>query len=227
MEKSNSNHQLQQDDVDLTETCKNQCLQYLLGELPLNQRPSFEERLGQSDRLAHELQRQSEMIVTLSEVSIQPDAISRPYDSTNSQNANRQSQKFGSQSLQMKGLVIAVAVVIAAFIFRTWWSSTKSPQGSELPGNNFAVRVMDDETNRKPVSESTLIARAWAAAQVDTEDSHALPNAPLTGTDVQTINSSNNELELGTEGINDSPEDSFSWLFTAAFESHEVESNDG
>ena len=85
MEISDSNNQLQQDDVDLTEICKNQCLQYLLGELPRNQLASFEERLGRSDRLAQELQEQSEMIVDLSVVLPLPDATSRPTVTTNSQ----------------------------------------------------------------------------------------------------------------------------------------------
>ena len=227
MEISDSNNQLQQDDVDLTEICKNQCLQYLLGELPHNQLASFEERLGRSDRLAQELQQQSEMIVNLSEVLPLPDATSRPTVSTNSQTVNLYSQKFGLERPLMKGLVIAVAVCIAGFTFRTWWSSTRSPLNSELPRDDFAAIVVDNGTNMTQASESILIARAWAATQVDSQDSRTMPNAAVAGTEVQTINSSDNELELGTEEINDSSDDSFSWMFTAAFELHELESNDG
>ncbi|MAI32209.1 MAG: hypothetical protein CMM07_11140 [Rhodopirellula sp.] len=229
MDKSDprNNQRQQQDDVDLTETCKNQCLQYLLGELAADQLSLFEERLGNSDRLADELQRQAEMIVTLSEVSILANVTSKPSVSTTSLNANRRSQKLGSQNLLMRGFAIAVAVCIAGFVFRTWWSSTRAPQGPESPNDNFAGRVIDDDTNMTTVSEATLIARAWAAAQVDDEDLVTTPNAFLAGTDVQAIHSSNDELELGTEATDDTSDDSFSWMFTAAFEIHEMETNDG
>ena len=232
MDKSDprNNQQQQQDDVDLTETCKNQCLQYLLGELAADQLSLFEERLGNSDRLADELQRQAEMIVTLSEVSTLANVTSKPSVSTTSLNANRRSQRLGSQrlgsqNLLMRGFAIAVAVCIAGFVFRTWWSSTRPPQGPESPNDNFAGRVIDNDTNMTTVSEATLIARAWAAAQVDNEDLVITPNALLAGTDVQAINSSNNELEA--EATDDTPNDSFSWMFTAAFEIHEMETNDG
>ena len=232
MDKSDprNNQQQQQDDVDLTETCKNQCLQYLLGELAADQLSLFEERLGNSDRLADELQRQAEMIVTLSEVSTLANATSKPSVSTTSLNANRRSQRLGSQrlgsqNLLMRGFAIAVAVCIAGFVFRTWWSSTRPPQGPESPNDNFAGRVIDDDTHITTVSEAMLIARAWAAAQVDDEDLVITPNALLAGTDVQAINSSNNELEA--EATDDTPNDSFSWMFTAAFEIHEMETNDG
>ena len=232
MDKSDprNNQQQQQDDVDLTETCKNQCLQYLLGELAADQLSLFEERLGNSDRLADELQRQAEMIVTLSEVSTLANATSKPSVSTTSLNANRRSQRLGSQrlgsqNLLMRGFVIAVAVCIAGFVFRTWWSSSRPPQGPESPNDNFAGRVIDDDTHITTVSEAMLIARAWAAAQVDDEDLVITPNALLAGTDVQAINSSNNELEA--EATDDTPNDSFSWMFTAAFEIHEMETNDG
>ncbi len=228
MDKSEaSNNQQQQDDVDLTETCKNECLQYLLGELSPKELTSFEVRLGQSDRLADELQRQAEMIVTLSESSILPGAISRPTVSTNSQNANRRSQIFGSDNLLTKGLVIAVAVCIAGFVFRTWWSSTRSPLSSKLPAEHFADRIIDDDSQITAVPESRLIARAWAAAQVDNQDLDTMPNAPLAGTDVHAINASNIELKLGVEATDDTSDDSFSWMFTAAFEIHEMETNDG
>ena len=232
MDKSDprNNQQQQQDDVDLTETCKNQCLQYLLGELAADQLSLFEERLGNSDRLADELQRQAEMIVTLSEVSTLANATSKPSVSTTSLNANRRSQRLGSQrlgsqNLLMRGFAIAVAVCIAGFVFRTWWSSSRPPQGPESPNDNFAGRVIDDDTHITTVSEAMLIARAWAAAQVDNEDLVITPNALLAGTDVQAINSSNNELEA--EATDDTPNDSFSWMFTAAFEIHEMETNDG
>ena len=226
------NNQQQQDDVDLTETCRNQCLQYLLGELAADQLSLFEERLGNSDRLADELQRQAEMIVTLSEVSTLANVTSKPSVSTTSLNANRRSQRLGSQrlgsqNLPIRGFAIAVAVCIAGFVFRTWWSSTRPPQGPESPNDNFAGRVIDNDTNMTTVSEATLIARAWAAAQVDNEDLVITPNALLAGTDVQAINSSNNELELEAEATDDTPDDSFSWMFTAAFEIHEMETNDG
>ena len=234
MDKSDprNNQQQQQDDVDLTETCKNQCLQYLLGELAADQLSLFEERLGNSDRLADELQRQAEMIVTLSEVSTLANVTSKPSVSTTSLNANRRSQRLGSQrlgsqNLLIRGFAIAVAVCIAGFVFRTWWSSSRPPQGPESPNDNFAGRVIDNDTNMTTVSEATLIARAWAAAQVDDEDLVITPNALLAGTDVQAINSSNNELELETEATDDTPDDSFSWMFTAAFEIHEMETNDG
>jgi len=227
-----NNQQQQQDDVDLTETCRNQCLQYLLGELAADQLSLFEERLGNSDRLADELQRQAEMIVTLSEVSTLANVTSKPSVSTTSLNANRRSQRLGSQrlgsqNLPIRGFAIAVAVCIAGFVFRTWWSSTRPPQGPESPNDNFAGRVIDNDTNMTTVSEATLIARAWAAAQVDNEDLVITPNALLAGTDVQAINSSNNELELEAEATDDTPDDSFSWMFTAAFEIHEMETNDG
>ena len=234
MDKSDprNNQRQQQDDVDLTETCKNQCLQYLLGELAADQLSLFEERLGNSDRLADELQRQAEMIVTLSEVSTLANVTSKPSVSTTSLNANRRSQRLGSQrlgsqNLPIRGFAIAVAVCIAGFVFRTWWSSTRPPQGPESPNDNFAGRVIDNDTNMTTVSEATLIARAWAAAQVDNEDLVITPNALLAGTDVQAINSSNNELELEAEATDDTPDDSFSWMFTAAFEIHEMETNDG
>lgn len=227
-----NNQQQQQDDVDLTETCRNQCLQYLLGELAADQLSLFEERLGNSDRLADELQRQAEMIVTLSEVSTLANVTSKPSVSTTSLNANRRSQRLGSQrlgsqNLLIRGFAIAVAVCIAGFVFRTWWSSTRPPQGPESLNDNFAGRVIDNDTNMTTVSEATLIARAWAAAQVDNEDLVISPNALLAGTDVQAINSSNNELELEAEATDDTPDDSFSWMFTAAFEIHEMETNDG
>ena len=224
---SRNDQQEQQDDVDLTETCKNQCLQYLLGELAPEQLSLFEERLGASDRLADELQRQAEMIVTLAEASALPDVTSRPTVSTTSQDANRRSQKFGSQKLLMRGFAIAVAVCIAGFVFGAWRSSTRPRQGPESPNDNFASRIIDDDTHMTTVSESTLIARAWAAAQVDDEDLDITPNASLAVTDVQAIDSSNNELELEAEATDDTPDDSFSWIFTAAFEIHEMETNDG
>ncbi|MCP4942721.1 MAG: hypothetical protein GY924_12170, partial [Planctomycetaceae bacterium] len=186
MDKSDprNNQQQQQDDVDLTETCKNQCLQYLLGELAADQLSLFEERLGNSDRLADELQRQAEMIVTLSEVSTLANVTSKPSVSTTSLNADRRSQRLGSQrlgsqNLLMRGFAIAVAVCIAGFVFRTWWSSSRPPQGPESPNDNFAGRVIDNDTNMTTVSEATLIARAWAAAQVDDEDLVITPNALL------------------------------------------------
>ena len=77
------------------------------------------------------------------------------------------------------------------------------------------------------VSESTLIARAWAAAQVDENDLNITPSASLAGTYVQATSSSNNELELELEATDNTSEDSFSWMFTAAFEIHEMDTNDG
>ena len=222
-----NNRQLQQDNVELTETCKNQCLQYLLGELAPDQLTLFEERLGESVRLADELQRQAEMIVTLSEVSNLPDVTTRTHASTTFQNANLPSRKFGSQKWVMQGLVIAVAVCIAGFVFRTWWPSTRPPQGSESPNDNLAGRVINDGSNMTTVSESTLIARAWAAAQVDENDLNITPSASLAGTYVQATSSSNNELELELEATDNTSEDSFSWMFTAAFEIYEMETNDG
>jgi hypothetical protein len=222
-----NNRQQQQDNVELTETCKNQCLQYLLGELAPDQLTLFEERLGESVRLADELQRQAEMIVTLSEVSNLPDVTTRTHASTTFQNANLPSRKFGSQKWVMQGLVIAVAVCIAGFVFRTWWPSTRPPQGSESPNDNLAGRVINDGSNMTTVSESTLIARAWAAAQVDENDLNITPSASLAGTYVQATSSSNNELELELEATDNTSEDSFSWMFTAAFEIHEMDTNDG
>jgi len=222
-----NNRQQQQDNVELTETCKNQCLQYLLGELAPDQLTLFEERLGESVRLADELQRQAEMIVTLSEVSNLPDVTTRTHASTTFQNANLPSRKFGSQKWVMQGLVIAVAVCIAGFVFRTWWPSTRPPQGSESPNDNLAGRVINDGSNMTTVSESTLIARAWAAAQVDENDLNITPSASLAGTYVQATSSSNNELELELDATDNTSEDSFSWMFTAAFEIHEMDTNDG
>ena len=222
-----NNRQQQQDNVELTETCKNQCLQYLLGELAPDQLTLFEERLGESVRLADELQRQAEMVVTLSEVSNLPDVTTRTHASTTFQNANLPSRKFGSQKWVMQGLVIAVAVCIAGFVFRTWWPSTRPPQGSESPNDNLAGRVINDGSNMTTVSESTLIARAWAAAQVDENDLNITPSASLAGTYVQATSSSNNELELELEATDNTSEDSFSWMFTAAFEIHEMDTNDG
>ena len=223
-----NNRQQQQDNVELTETCKNQCLQYLLGELAPDQLTLFEERLGESVRLADELQRQAEMIVTLSEVSNLPDVTTRTHASTTFQNANLPSRKFGSQKWVMQGLVIAVAVCIAGFVFRTWWPSTRPPQGSESPNDNLAGRVINDGSNMTTVSESTLIARAWATAQVDDQDLSITPNTSRDKTtDVQFINTSTNELELETVPTEENSDDSFSWMFTATFEIHELETNDG
>lgn len=216
-----SNNQQEQNRVDLTENCKNQCLLYLLNELAPDQLILFEERLGKSDVLADELQRQAEMIVTLSELSTPPEMISRPIISTTAQDAQSRSQK-----LLVRGFAIAVAVCIAGFVFRTWWPATKTPQGSESSKNKFAGSIIDGDSNLTPVSESALIARAWAS-QVDDPDFTITPNAPLTRTDVQAIASDKNELESQPEATDVNSDDSFSWMFTAAFEIHEMETNDG
>ncbi|MGI9466853.1 MAG: hypothetical protein ACR2OA_07015 [Rubripirellula sp.] len=213
----------EQDNVNLTENCKNQCLQYLLDELDPEQLAWFEERLGKSDLLVNELQRQAEMIVSLSEVSSQPNAISGPGNSTISPNENGRSQK-----LLRRGFGIAIAVCAAVFVFRTWWPSITPPQGSESPDNKFAGRVIHDDANMTQVSEATLIARAWATAQVDDQDLSITPNTSRDKpTDVQFINTSTNELELETVPTEENSDDSFSWMFTATFEIHELETNDG
>ncbi|MAI72156.1 MAG: hypothetical protein CMM01_14780 [Rhodopirellula sp.] len=217
-----SKDQQGQKHVDLTETCKNQCLQYLLDELAPEQVALFEERLGRSDQLAVELQRQAEMIVDLSEASTLPETSGKPTSSINPEMLGPQERK-----LLIKAFGIALAVCIAGFLFRTLWSTTSPQQGNASLSDQFASRVMDDKLNMTRVSESTLIARAWAAAQVADKDFNNAPHALLTGTDVQAINSLDDELELNDQKTRDTFDDSFSWMFTATFEIHDMETNDG
>lgn len=218
--------QHEQDHVDLTENCKNECLQYLLNELAPEQVRLFEERLGKSDQLAVELQRQAEMIVTLSEASTLPDALSKPTLSATTQNAI-----IHQRRVLVKVFGIAIAVCVAGFLFRTWWSSTGPQQETESPSDRFATRVMDNEVSTTMVSESTLIARAWAAAQTADQSSENGLHTSLAGIGTQAINSRNddhdNELESEEQEMADASGDAFSWMFTATFEIHEMDTNDG
>ena len=60
------------------------------------------------------------------------------------------------------------------------------------------------------MSEATLIARAWATAQVDDQDLSITPNTSRDKTtDVQFINTSTNELELETVPTEENSDDSF------------------
>ena len=157
------------------------------------------------------LQRQAEMLVALSAISHLPGVSRRHIISATSQNANCPSQKSRSQKLPLRGLGIAVAAFIAVFVFQTSWSSTTPPQESESPNNDyFAGQAIDHDSNMLTVSESALIARAWAAAQVDSEDTTSTPYASLGGTYVQSIDSSNDELKLDIEATENTSDDSFS-----------------
>ena len=201
------------DDRDLTGDCKNQCLQYLLNELEPDQIALFEETLGNSEQLAEELQRQAEMIAIL--LSYQWAA---PTFRLYRRLIIRCERGFA------KLVCVALAVCIAGLAFRTWWSATGPGQRLE-PSNTFLTdRVSIDAAITAPLSESTLIARAWAAGQADERI-----RVSYLRQHSRTYNPSPSVMTLNfkLKRRDDTPDDSFSWMFTAAFEIHEMETNDG
>ena len=208
-------------DVDLTDDCKNQCLQYLLNELEPDQITLFEEKLCNSERVADELQRQAEMIVKLSEVAAVSEASAKNGTPITVPHIHRRSHNF-----VVKAVWIALAVCIGGLAFRTWWSTTKPSQEQEAANDNLAGLLIENDATTATVSEFTLIARAWAASQMEKDRSELADSTP-TGTDVQFINTVGDELEWHQEEAEGNSEEAFSWMFTAAIEIHEVETNDG
>ncbi|MDB4557827.1 hypothetical protein N9053_01630 [bacterium] len=200
------------DDRDLTGDCKNQCLQYLLNELEPDQIALFEETLGNSEQLAEELQRQAEMIAILSEL---------PVGGTNLSTLPKVDHSLRKSFAKLA--CVALAVCIAGLAFRTWWSATGPGQRLE-PSNTFLTdRVSIDAAITAPLSESTLIARAWAAGQAE-KDSGVLSETTLT--DLQPI-ALGDDFEFQDEETGAASDGAFSWIFTASFETQEAETNDG
>jgi len=200
------------DDRDLTGDCKNQCLQYLLNELEPDQIALFEETLGNSEQLAEELQRQAEMIAMLSEL---------PVGSTNLATLPKVDHSLRKSFAKLAG--VALAVCIAGLVFRTWWSAPGPGQRLE-PSNTFLTdRVSIDAAITAPLSESTLIARAWAAGQT-AKDSGVRSETTLA--DLQPIALSD-DFEFQDEETGTASDEAFSWIFTASFEAQEAETNDG
>jgi hypothetical protein len=200
------------DDRDLTGDCKNQCLQYLLNELEPDQIALFEETLGNSEQLAEELQRQAEMIAMLSEL---------PVGSTNLATLPKVDHSLRKSFAKLAG--VALAVCIAGLAFRTWWSAPGPGQRLEPSTTFLTDRVSIDAAITAPLSESTLIARAWAAGQT-AKDSGVRSETTLA--DLQPIALSD-DFEFQDEETGTASDEAFSWIFTASFEAQEAETNDG
>ena len=199
-------------DRDLTGDCKNQCLQYLLNELEPDQIALFEETLGNSEQLAEELQRQAEMIAMLSEL---------PVGSTNLATLPKVDHSLRKSFAKLAG--VALAVCIAGLAFRTWWSAPGPGQRLEPSTTFLTDRVSIDAAITAPLSESTLIARAWAAGQT-AKDSGVRSETTLA--DLQPIALSD-DFEFQDEETGTASDEAFSWIFTASFEAQEAETNDG
>lgn len=212
----NSDEQRQSSGV-LSDDGKDQCLQYLLNELQPDQVAAFEKQLANSEQLAEELQRQSEMIAMLSDASAGsptvPD-LKRPLE-------DRPAQKN-----LVKLACIALAVCITGLAFRTWWSSTEPQALRETSSETLVEAKSHHHLSNTTVSESILIARAWAAGQME-KDADILSEAALPGTEPQPIISLDDKFAAQDEETKEASNESFSWMFTAAYEIQEVETNDG
>ena len=196
---------------------KDQCLQYLLNELQPDQVAAFEKQLANSEQLAEELQRQSEMIAMLSDASA---------GSTTVPDLKRPLEDRPAQKNLVKLACIALAVCITGLAFRTWWSSTEPQAIREASSETLAEAKSQHDPPNTTVSESTLLARAWADGQME-KDSDILSGATLLGAEPQPIISLDDKFAAQDEETKDASNESFSWMFTAAYEIQEVETNDG
>ena len=201
----------------LSDDGKDQCLQYLLNELQPDQVAAFEKQLANSEQLAEELQRQSEMIAMLSDASA---------GSTTVPDLKRPLEDRPAQKNLVKLACIALAVCITGLAFRTWWSSTEPQAIREASSETLAEAKSQHDPPNTTVSESTLIARAWADGQME-KDADILSEATLLGTEPQPIISLDDKFAAQDEETKDASNESFSWMFTAAYEIQEVETNDG
>ena len=212
----NSNEQRQSSGV-LSEDDKDQCLQYLLNELLPEQVTAFEKQLAYSDQLSEELQRQAEMIAMLSDASAGSSpgpVLTRPLE-------DRPDQKN-----LVKLACIALAVCITALTFRTWWASTEPRAIRETFSKTPVEAKSRHDLPNTTVSESILIARAWAAGQME-KDADILSEATPPYTELEPIISFQNEIEALYKETEEASNESFSWMFSATYEIQEVETNDG
>ena len=212
----NSNEQRQSSCV-LSDDGKDQCLQYLLNELQPEQVTAFEKQLANSDQLAEELQSQAEMIAMLSDASAgsttEPDLTHPLEDRPDHKNL-------------VKLACIALAVCITGLTFRTWWASTEPRAIRETSSETLVEAKIHHDLPNTTVSESILIARAWAAGQME-KGTDILSEATLPDTELQPIISFHNKFEALDKETEEASNESFSWMFTATYEIQEVETNDG
>lgn len=221
MNNAHSNHSKQdQSNFDLSDDAKDQCLLYLLNELQPDQVATFEKKLSGSQQLAEELERQAEIVVMLSQT---PEGSSLTCTPQHSGDINT-STANPTQPIKLASL--ALAVCIALLIFGSFWSPIESN-----PPKNASIDQTVGSTSEKysalsTATESRLIARAWAAGQLENETS-IFGEASEMDSDTYFSNSLNDEFELQEAEITNTSTDSFSWMFTATSETQKMETNDG
>ena len=124
----------------IDEAERQQCLQYLLGELPDQQNAAFEQRLAESTPLCDELQQQSEMLLLLSETSTpQLQAVSQLPAVSTSGTENQSGNHW------IEAIVALAACLLIAFV--AWNASKETKTTASL-------------------EEDALIAEAWADTDV-------------------------------------------------------------
>lgn len=98
----------------IDEAERQQCLQYLLGELSDQQTLAFEQRLAESTPLCDELQQQSEMLLLISETSTPQLQTASTYDAEN---------KSGVRWIE--AIVALAACLLIAFVA---WNAVKETE---------------------------------------------------------------------------------------------------
>ena len=175
---------------------------------------TFEKQLSGSQQLADELERQAEIVVMLSQT---PEGSSLTCTPQHSGDVNT-STANPKQPIKLASL--ALAVCIALLIFGSFWS----PKNASI--DQTAGSTSEKYSALSTATESRLIARAWAAGQLENETS-IFGEASEMDSDTYFGNSLNDEFELQEAEITNTSTDSFSWMFTATSETQKMETNDG
>jgi len=221
MNNAHSNHSKQdQSNFDLSDDAKDQCLLYLLNELQPDQIATFEKKLSGSQQLADELERQAEIVVMLSQT---PEGSSLTCTPQHSGDINT-STANPKQPIKLASL--ALAVCIALLIFGSFWSPKESNPPKNASIDQTAGSTSEKYSALSTATESRLIARAWAAGQLENETS-IFGEVSEMDSDTYFGNSLNDEFELQEAEITNTSTDSFSWMFTATSETQKMETNDG
>ncbi|GAA4449839.1 hypothetical protein [Novipirellula rosea] len=128
------------------EAWREQCLLYLLGELPTERLAEFEARLGEADWFGDELAKMAETIQLVAEAPT-PCQASPPlcvHDADVDSHACLDSHS-GSSRLVLLAITLAASVMIAFVVGK----QTRDPAENTVP-------------NAATFTEATLVARAWA-----------------------------------------------------------------
>ncbi|MGI9472387.1 MAG: hypothetical protein ACR2NZ_12680 [Rubripirellula sp.] len=192
----------------LSDAQKNECLQYLMGELNPSESQSFERQLASSTALGDELLRQAEGISLCS----QPDLLSQPICVGGSAN---QVTRWRSVAA-----LLAVAVCLAVLVFGVWpkASDKVASRDRTLPTTTSATqsKVSADQS---AIPEDVLIARAWASNRLPSDSGSDGNDSILPGDEI--------DVSLASLPADGTEMDStLSWMYIAVAGDLE-EANDG